>query len=350
MKSLEMIEDSLGLLLNKIYKFTDEIKLYKQQKIKLAARRMEYPKVSVLILSYNAKEYLEQCIKCVLDQKAEFNFSILIADDASTDGSQDTIRRYTEKYPKKITSLLREKNLGLIRNYCDAVEEMSGEYYAVCSGDDFWHDPYKLKRQVEYLDMHPEVAMVHTDWNVLDVRTGELIKGYRLGKGVPVPSGNVFQALLKKNFISACSVCLRLDVLKESVRLAQFERNNWEVEDYPVWLVVAARHQIVFLDTSTYTYRDREGSVSKHIKKQGRAACRMKNWQLRRWACQKFGILFPDWLAWYDIPFAYFCAKKQWKELRALFQNPDFKLQRTRYKIKAKILKQFLKATAKTRK
>ncbi len=303
---------------------------------------MNTPNVSILVICYNFEKYIAQCLDCILAQETDYSYTVLVADDSSTDDSQKIIRRYAEQHPDKIIPLLRKKNLGLIKNYCDAVERLDGEYYACCSGDDFWHNPHKLQIQIEYLKSHPDVVMVHTDQNVL-TDDSEVVQH---PSRTPPPSGNIFLDLLEKYFICTGTICARLSTLKESIKHADFSSNQWEMEDYPILLAMAVSNKIDYLPQSTHTYRIRFGSFSWQLQSRERRFRRYQSWKMKRWFLGKNNILPPEGkLKYYDIPFAYFLEKKQWKELVELLQMPDVKFQKFRYQIFATILRIMPKQT-----
>ncbi|MDR0422730.1 MAG: glycosyltransferase, partial [Proteiniphilum sp.] len=97
-------------------------------------------------------------------QKTNFNFEILIHDDASTDGTPDIIREYERKYPGLIKPICQTKN-----QYTQGInpgrinsDRAVGKYIAYCEGDDYWTDPLKLQKQVDFLENHPEYGLVCT--------------------------------------------------------------------------------------------------------------------------------------------------------------------------------------------
>lgn len=126
--------------------------------------------VSVSCITYNHAKYIRQCLDGILMQKADFQYEILIHDDASTDGTDDIIREYAQKYPTIIKPIFEKENqyskgvpISATFNYPRA----EGKYIALCEGDDYWTDPYKLQKQVDYLEDHPEYAMCFTGAEVI---------------------------------------------------------------------------------------------------------------------------------------------------------------------------------------
>lgn len=114
------------------------------------------PKVSVIIITYNHKDYLEQAIRSVLTQCVNFQIEILIGDDASTDGTSEIVYRFSQQYPNLIYGIVRKENVGATRNAYLLLQQARGEYLASLEGDDYWTDSYKLQKQVDFLDAHPE--------------------------------------------------------------------------------------------------------------------------------------------------------------------------------------------------
>ncbi|MBX6362195.1 MAG: glycosyltransferase, partial [Acidobacterium ailaaui] len=108
--------------------------------------------VSVLMITYNHERYIAQAIDSVLMQKTNFDYEIVIGEDCSTDRTREIVIEYKAKYPDKINLLLREKNVGMIPNFIDTLKACTGKYIALLEGDDYWTDPYKLQRQVDFLE------------------------------------------------------------------------------------------------------------------------------------------------------------------------------------------------------
>lgn len=122
----------------------------------------ELPLVSVSTITYNHKDFIAKCIEGVLSQKTNFRIEYLIHDDCSTDGTTEIVRQYAEKYPDIIKPMYEQENQyskggpwgSIVYNYPRA----RGKYIALCEGDDFWTDPYKLKKQVDFMESHPDYS------------------------------------------------------------------------------------------------------------------------------------------------------------------------------------------------
>ena len=123
--------------------------------------------VSVHIVVYNHEKYIEQCLESVVSQICEFEYEILIGDDASTDHSQRLINKIAQKYPSKnIRTFLRKTNVGPFQNHYQLFKETKGEFITICEGDDYWIDSQKLQKQYNALKQNPECIACHT-WQKL---------------------------------------------------------------------------------------------------------------------------------------------------------------------------------------
>jgi glycosyltransferase involved in cell wall biosynthesis len=117
------------------------------------------PMVSVRVATYNHEKYIAQCIEGILMQKTDFPFEVIIGEDFSTDRTRDIVLTYQQKYPHKIKILLSEQNLGGPRNSLRIQQACQGKYQAMCEGDDYWIDPLKLQKQVDFMEAHPDFSL-----------------------------------------------------------------------------------------------------------------------------------------------------------------------------------------------
>ncbi len=125
--------------------------------------------VSVLMITYNHEKYITQAIEGALMQETNFDFEIIIGEDCSTDRTREIILEYKSKHPYKIKLLLQETNKGANQNFIETYRlSCSNKYIAFCEGDDYWTDPNKLQKQVDFLEAHPEYSMCFTARDVVD--------------------------------------------------------------------------------------------------------------------------------------------------------------------------------------
>lgn len=131
--------------------------------------------VTIRCLVYNHEPFLRQCLDGFVMQKTCFRFEAIVHDDASTDGSAAIIREYAEKYPEIIKPIFEtenqySKNDGSIRRIMNA--HTHGKYVAMCEGDDYWTDPYKLQKQVDFLESHPDYSICLHKYLIQNLYTG----------------------------------------------------------------------------------------------------------------------------------------------------------------------------------
>lgn len=116
--------------------------------------------VSILTTAYNHAPYIGQALDSFLMQKTDFEFEVIVHDDASVDGTADIIREYAEKYPDIIRPVLQTENqYSKGRDVYSFMKPLiRGKYIAQCEGDDYWCDEYKLQKQVDYMENHLECS------------------------------------------------------------------------------------------------------------------------------------------------------------------------------------------------
>lgn len=125
--------------------------------------------VSIICLTYNQSKYIRDCLEGFVCQKTDFAFEAIVHDDASTDETQSVIREYAQKYPDIIKPILEKENQyskrdGSLQRIVN--NELRGKYVALCEGDDYWLDPLKLQKQVDFLENNPEYGMCYTDFDI----------------------------------------------------------------------------------------------------------------------------------------------------------------------------------------
>lgn len=120
---------------------------------------MDKPLVSIVTITYNHEPWISKAIESVLMQKVSFPIEYIIAEDCSTDGTRKICEQYAQKYPDIIKLLPSDKNYGAVKNEHRAFVAAKGKYIATCEGDDYWTDPLKLQKQVDFLEAHPEYSV-----------------------------------------------------------------------------------------------------------------------------------------------------------------------------------------------
>lgn len=120
------------------------------------------PLVSICCITFNHAPYLKECLDGFVMQQTNFKYEVIIHDDASTDGTQEIIKEYTQKYPDIFKPILQTENQyskgvkRILATFC--YPKAKGKYIALCEGDDYWTDPLKLQKQVDFLEAHPDIV------------------------------------------------------------------------------------------------------------------------------------------------------------------------------------------------
>lgn len=123
---------------------------------------MQEPIVSVIMITYNHEEFIEQAINSVLMQECNFLIELIIANDCSKDGTDNVVNEIINKHPKSglIRYTKHNENLGMMPNFVWALNQSRGKYIALCEGDDYWIDPLKLQKQVDFLEVNPDFSLI----------------------------------------------------------------------------------------------------------------------------------------------------------------------------------------------
>lgn len=133
--------------------------------------------VSIRCLAYNHEKYIRETLEGFVMQKTNFRFEAIVHDDASTDATAELIREYAEKYPDIIKPIYETENQYSKKDgslFRISHEACKGKYIAFCEGDDYWTDPYKLQKQVDFLESHPDYVMCSHFWDEYNQETNEM--------------------------------------------------------------------------------------------------------------------------------------------------------------------------------
>ncbi|MEJ5183860.1 MAG: glycosyltransferase [Rectinemataceae bacterium] len=228
------------------------------------------PLVSVVTITYQHAPYIRQCLDSILMQETDFPFELIIGEDGSTDGTREICIEYANRYPDKIRLFLRDRNLTQYYNEDGQVIRFNGhfsraaargKYIAICEGDDYWIDRFKLARQSMFLEKNNDTVLCHTNVLFTDsagMRVWFDLKHYILKKYLgTIKSGS---PVLLKNFIVTASVMYRnglisFNTLKNFVII-------WNM-DQCMWSIMVSSGRFGYLDTITTVYRKGAGISSK---------------------------------------------------------------------------------------
>ncbi|MCD4681358.1 MAG: glycosyltransferase, partial [Bacteroidales bacterium] len=217
------------------------------------------PLVSVIVVTYQHVNFIKDCIDGILMQKTDFPFEILLGEDASTDGTREVCITYAEKYPDKIRLFLhhRENNMkingmptgrfNLMYNLLAA----RGKYIALCEGDDYWKDPLKLQKQVDFLESNCGYSMCFHEAMTIWAN-GDSEKFNKINKDT------VFEItdLTQKNFISTASCVFRRNFNDLPEWYKELNAGDWGLHFYN-----ATFGKIYYMSDCMSVYRQHSKSI-----------------------------------------------------------------------------------------
>lgn len=222
------------------------------------------PIVSVTVATYQHVNYIKQCLDGILMQKTDFPYEIILGEDGSVDGTQEICKEYAEKYPDKIRLFIRDRKLsqyigkdGKVTRFNGIWNRMSarGKYIAWCEGDDYWTDFLKLQKQIDFLEAHPNYGLVHgcvKVYNEKDKSFSDNLLGTDFENA---------DQLIIGNRIVALSACFRTDLYRAYFRDVTVQ-SSWKMGDYPLWIYIALKSKVHFLNEVVGVYRVLENSAS----------------------------------------------------------------------------------------
>jgi len=214
-------------------------------------------KVSVLVITHNQAALITEAIDSVLMQEVNFEYEAVVGEDGSTDRTREILVALQAAHPDKIRLLLHEKKLGGIPaklNFVKTLAACKGEYVAWLDGDDYWTDPHKLQKQVDFLESHPECAICFHNVLAID-DAGSLAPGTICPPDQKEIS--TLEDLLSGNPIPSCSVLFRRGL---------FDRfPDWyftlAMSDWPLHIFNAQHGKIGYINEVMATYRVHAGGV-----------------------------------------------------------------------------------------
>lgn len=213
--------------------------------------------VSVDMITYKHERFIKQAIEGVLMQETSFDYELIISDDCSPDNTQEIIEEIKKNHPKgdKIKYFRHKQNIGMQANGTFAFNQCSGKYVALCEGDDYWTDPLKLQKQVDFLEENPEyvlsfhlISILKNDGTIVDDFITNVPKDYE-----------TIETLARLgNYIHTPSVVFR-NVIAE----LPFEFQLTPIGDYFLYIILAQYGKLKYLEEKMAVYRYNVGVISK---------------------------------------------------------------------------------------
>lgn len=218
--------------------------------------------VSVVSTAYNHELYIRKCIEGFLIQKTTFPVELVIHDDASTDKTAEIIREYENKYPTLFKTIYQSENqyskrVNIWNNLF--TNHSKGKYIALCEGDDYWIDPLKLQKQVDFLEANPEYGMCCTSVSIFNQKFNKLISVKSKSQNKDI----TYLDLLNQNCIYTLTVVCRKNIIEEYQKSISSDiKAKWLMGDYPMWLWFSLKGKIYSFDFVSSVYRISANSVT----------------------------------------------------------------------------------------
>lgn len=209
--------------------------------------------VSIVCAAYNHEKYISDAIDSFLMQKTNFKYEILINDDASTDKTVEIIKKYEKNYPEKMKPIYQSENQysrGIRISPTFLYPKAKGRYIAICEGDDYWIDPYKLQKQVDYMEGHSECSVCVHASKKIDANTKKEIGEVRPGNHNR--DFNIEEVILGGGGLFATNSILFRKKL--SVNIPHFYYNS-PVGDYPLIIYLSLCGDVHYIDEYMSAYR-----------------------------------------------------------------------------------------------
>ena len=205
--------------------------------------------VSVVMITYGHEKYIRQAIEGVLMQQGDFDLELVIANDCSPDNTdavvQDVLSHHSNAH--WIRYVRHEKNIGMMPNFIFALQQATGKYIALCEGDDYWTDPYKLQKQIDFLETNPDyvltfhkVKILRPDGNFVDDFITKIPENYQ-----------TIETLAQfGNYIHTPSL-----VYRNIIGVLPYEMMISPIGDYFLYLILAQHGKLKYFEEEMAVYR-----------------------------------------------------------------------------------------------
>ena len=244
------------------------------------------PLVSIVVLAFNHGKYIREALDGFVMQITDFPFEVVIHDDASTDNTAEIIREYESRYPDIIKPIYQTENQyskGIQLGTQFLYPKAQGKYIAECEGDDYWTDPYKLQKQVNYMEAHPECSLCSTNYSSLRMKDGYMKTDKQTSRRFSVYS------IMRSNKIGTLTVLYRKQLLLEYLEQIAPIMPKFRMGDVPLWLWMASKGYIQELPDIAAVYRVLDKSASHSTDFLNQYNFEIEGCRVRLWFNKHFG-------------------------------------------------------------
>jgi len=233
------------------------------------------PRVSILLTCYNHIRYLPACVEGIRRQ-TYLDYEVVAIDDGSSDFSREWLSEQED-----IRCIFNAENLGTYETLNVGLRATAGEFVAVLNDDDLW-EPEKLARQVDLLDAHPNVGVVHTGGTFIDGE-GRTQEGNPLGFAFPrFETGDVLLGLVYENKVIASAALARRACFD---KVGEFNREYFGSGDWEMWFRIAEHFDFGFVDAPLTHYRVHGANASHKLERIWRDDEKLRKWMAPRLEC-----------------------------------------------------------------
>lgn len=217
------------------------------------------PKISVAIITYNQKAYLEEAIESVLAQDYE-NLEIVVADDGSSDGSHELLRKYEQQYPGQFKLELGDRNIGITGNSNRALFACTGKYVAWLGGDDIMLAG-RLRQQSEYMESHPECAACFHDLDVFESVSGKTIGRFSDTYPIEEFNASALKTIVRYGFGGGPSAMVRSSMSPTG----GFDERIPSASDWLYWIELARVGTMKYIPETLTRYRRHSTNATRNL-------------------------------------------------------------------------------------
>ena len=240
-----------------------QVFLNRYQKKEVVTYKNDVPKsplVSICVQTYNHEAYIRECLDSLINQDVDFDYEILLGEDASSDNTRKICIEYADKYPEKIRLFFhhRENNIKINGaptgkfNYLYNLMSANGTYVAICEGDDYWIEKNKLQKQVDFLQLNSGCNVTWTDYKIFNGNNFEATSFNFNQDEIKLDYNNIFRPY--------CTYTLTVVFRKSAINFnTLLELNHFK--DNSLYILLLKDSYGVFLNFISAVYRVHEGGV-----------------------------------------------------------------------------------------
>jgi glycosyltransferase involved in cell wall biosynthesis len=217
--------------------------------------------ISCVLLTYNHKDYIGKALDTILSQHTQFNFEIIVADDASTDSTLEIINEYAKKYPSRIKPIFHQYNVGTTKNLTDALRACKGDFITVNAGDDCWIDNSRIEKQASFLIKNDDYIGISNSYSIN--RNGKIIS--HCASPYAYRNGNTMKTYLNGNgFLGHSTMFRNIFFGPEAEQLFNHIESSRLVEDISLSMIILDKGDLYFSkeDVAMYFIRSKAANYN----------------------------------------------------------------------------------------